>query len=93
MIAKDSRLKAAPHVHARPLQGELVVLDLERGHYYGLDAIGASLWDGLMRGESPEQIASGLVSEYDVDAAQLTRDLVNLAQDLFDKGLLVARSS
>ena len=31
------RIAAAPHVTATPLPGELVLLQLETGHYYGLD--------------------------------------------------------
>lgn len=87
----NRRFQASPHVHARPFDDELVLLDLNGGTYYGLDELGAKLWVGLGQGKSPAEIADELRGVYAVDHDILVNDLVALADQLIDKGLLVAR--
>jgi hypothetical protein len=77
------RIAAAPHVTATPLPGELVLLQLETGHYYGLDEIGARAWtflvtDGLSVGDA----AIRITSEFDTDLPQAQDDLLNLVASL-----------
>jgi hypothetical protein len=89
-IGPDGRTKVPEHVHAREFDGELVVVDLERGEYFGLDPIGTRLWRGLEDGSTPAKVAQALVGEYEVEYGQLLNDLVGLANELVDRGLLVA---
>ena len=84
----DERVRAAPAVHVREFDGELIILDLERGDYFGLDEIGARMWTELTAGRSPRQVAELLSREYDVEPAQLLSDVVSLVQELLDRGLL-----
>jgi len=87
-LAESTRVKSSPHVFAREFDGDLVLLDLARGDYYGLDALGARLWHGLMAGRTVADIAAELEPEYDVEPATLRRDLLDLLEDLAAKGLV-----
>lgn len=69
--------------------GELVILDLEKGEYFTLDAIGSRLWGGLEGGKSVEEIAKEIVAEYDVTMEHALRDLNVLTGDLVARGLFV----
>ncbi len=69
--------------------GELVVLDLDRGEYYALDAIGAKLWDGIQRGQTLDEIADEIVTEYDVKREKLLVDLNELCNTLVAHGLFL----
>ncbi len=89
-VPLPARLRPAPHAHARDFDGELVLLDLAGGKYYGLDELGAKLWSGVLDGRTPAEIAAAIAPEYDVDRATLEADLLALAQELVDAGLLVA---
>jgi hypothetical protein len=80
-------------VHTREFDGELVILDLERGEYLALDAIGRALWSGLEKGRTVEQVAADVVAEYDVTLERATADLDALARDLLARGLFVAVGS
>ena len=82
-------LRPGPSVHTRTFDGELVILDLERGEYFALDAIGSALWAGLEAGQTVAEIAATIVAEYDVDLAQATRDLEDLKSELLRRGLFV----
>jgi hypothetical protein len=90
-LTKHDRADAAPQVFAREFEGELVLLDLAGGEYYGLDALGARLWNGMLEGKSALEIAEMVKNEYDVDFERLVADLTSLAAELEKKGLLVKR--
>ena len=90
-IGKGGRVRTREGVHVREFDGEMVLLDLERGEYFGLDALGCVAWKGLVSGESPQEIADRIGPEHDVDPEQLVADLVALADELVARGLAVPR--
>lgn len=83
------RFRPADSVHARMFAGELVILDMDRGEYFAMDEIGATLWAGLDAGKTLEQIADDVVARYDVAREQALGDLVALRDELLQRGLLV----
>ena len=86
---KHGRVRSADAVYARLFDEELVILDLARGEYLALDAVGARLWSGLEAGRTVEQVAREIVDEYEVSMARVLADLVTLGDELVAKGLLV----
>lgn len=67
---------------------ELVLLDLNRGVYYGLDPIGARIWQLLAEGTDAAEIVNILTNEYDVAPETLQSDFDRLIADLRQCGLL-----
>ncbi len=86
---KQTRLKPGDDIHVREFDGELVLLDLRGGDYFGLDAIGKALWVGVSEGLSVHEVALRLVEEYDVAIDVLERDLDALRDKMLARGLLV----
>lgn len=84
-----SALRVAPSVHTRTFDGELVLLDLEGGDYFALDAIGAKFWAGVEAGKSLDTLAEEIAAEYDVTRAQAATDLATLRDELLARGLLL----
>jgi hypothetical protein len=82
----------AQHVTAREFDAEWILLDLERGKYFGLDELGGQIWDHLRKGRSPGEIADLLRERYEVEGATLLRDVIALTDDLLDNELVVALS-
>jgi hypothetical protein len=80
-------------VHTRLFDGELVILDMARGEYLSLDAIGSRLWNGLEAGRSLDELAQEVVDEYEVSLDQALTDLRALADELVTRGLLVAEAA
>jgi hypothetical protein len=61
-----------------PVNDETVMMDIESGHYYGLDDIGSEIWRRL---ESPSTFAAlvdGLAADYDADRAVIAEDVRKL---------------
>ena len=81
-------MKPREGVIAKMVGGEMVLLDYDRGIYYGLNPVGARVWQLLSEGETPERIVERLVDEYDVDRATLAADVAALLRDLEEKQLV-----
>jgi Coenzyme PQQ synthesis protein D (PqqD) len=87
-------LRVHPSVLSRELGGETVLLNLESGVYYGLDAIGTRAWNLLTTQErSLAEVCSIMAEEYEVARETLQSDLAALVQDLCEKQLLVPHTS
>ena len=79
------------HVVTREMEGELVLLDLESGSYFGLDPVGARIWAHLSEGASLEATHTALMDEFDVEASVLESDLLELVGTLESARLIAAR--
>ena len=75
----------------RQVGDETVILDLASGTYFGLDPVGARIWQLLSEGSSLGQIVTTLVDEFDVSQEQLRKDVDALVALLMARGLLRAR--
>ena len=75
-------------VLSRELDGETVLLNLDTGIYFGLDAVATDMWRAMLASASLAD-ACGLVdARYDVQPEVLRDDLLELAKQLLAKGLL-----
>lgn len=82
---------APPHVHARAFDGELVILDLSTGEYFGLDEIGTVFWQNLTAGKSPSEVATALSAVYAVSSEQLLQDVLKFVAEFEQLGLLILK--
>jgi Coenzyme PQQ synthesis protein D (PqqD) len=84
----DSEFVIPPQVRAHMVGEELVLLHLESGTYFGLDPVGARVWQFVRAGKSLSQACDAMVEEYDVSREVLEQDVLALACDLVDKKLV-----
>ena len=73
------------------LGGEAAILNLSSGVYYGLDAVGARIWNLIQEPRNVSDIRDALLKEYDVDPDRCERDLLALLHDLAAGGLIEVR--
>jgi hypothetical protein len=85
-----AKVTVPPEVMAREVGDETVILDLASGNYFGLDPVGARIWQLLTEGCVPAVIRDTLLAEYDVSSEDLERDLDRLLNELISQGLLSA---
>ena len=78
-------------VLAREISGEMVILDLNSERYFGLDTVGASMWEALSTGQNIGQAVVSMSAIYEADMEVLHRDLVELVQKLALYGLVVLK--
>ncbi len=88
----SDRFQVAEHVHAREFDGEMVVLDLQSGTYFGLDEVGAFCWQALGAGRAVSEVAGEIAAVYDVSRDEALRDLLALADELLQRHLVQRRA-
>lgn len=87
-IPLDSRAEIPPDVLSRVVEGELVILNLTDSRYFGLDPVGARMWEALTTAPSVGAACEALAREFEVEPARLQLDVAGLAAELGGRGLL-----
>ena len=86
--APDARILPAESVIYAELEDEAVLLQVDRGIYFGLDETGTRIWQLLSDGRSQAEIVDVLLAEYDADPATLRADVRALLEHLSAQGLI-----
>ena len=81
-------MRRAPNVIFKQVGDELVLLDFDGAIYYGLDEVGARIWQLLGETESVGEIVERLGEEYDVTREMLRADVDRLLGELAARGLV-----
>lgn len=71
----------------RELDGEAVVLNLETGMYYGLDAVGTVIWRAVESSGTLRHALDSVLDQFAAERAAAEADLLELAAQLLEKGL------
>jgi hypothetical protein len=87
-ISKSSTISAASGQVSSTVEGEAVILNMETGVYYGLNTVGAWVWEQLQSPKTVDELLSGLVSEFEVDEDRGEADLMALLEDLAGASLI-----
>ena len=84
------RLATSDDAICRQVGGETVLLDIASGTYFGLDPVGARVWQLIDDGECTLSDACDRIgAEYDVPRDVLEQDVLALAEKLVEHGLAV----
>ena len=84
-----SKVTIPTQVMARTVGDETVILDLASGTYFGLDPVGARIWALMGEGKMLSEICATMLEEYEVEREQLEADVLRLADELAERGLVV----
>lgn len=80
-------------VLSRELDGETVLLNLDTGIYFGLDAVATDMWRAMHATQALSEAVETLRAQYAADPVVLRNDLLRLANQMLMKGLLQAGAS
>lgn len=81
-------MKIADGVIWKQVGDELVLLDYERGIYFGLDAVGARIWQLIDEQQTEATIVDQLLDEFDVTREVVAGDVDRLVAELAERGLI-----
>ena len=76
-----------------PLGEESAILNLKNSVYYGMNAVGARVWDLLKQPTSVGELRNVLLEEYEVDEERCERDLLTLLETMRSEGLIEVRGA
>jgi hypothetical protein len=72
---------------------EVAILDLDRSKYYGLDPVGARIWELMQTPVALSAVLDALVAEFDVDNTTARNDLLALVDELLETQLVELRGA
>ena len=84
------RLKPSPDAYANGVRDETVLLQVKRGSYYGMDAIGTRIWAGINEGRLPAEVCKEIAADYDVRLDTVEADARIFLEDLKANEIIVA---
>ena len=87
-IKAQSRIVAAKDQVSCNLAGESVILNLKNGVYYGLNPMGARIWNLIQERKRVEEVRDQILQEYEVEKEVCERELLALLSDLEENGLI-----
>lgn len=87
-ITARSTVSAVEGLATCELDGESVVLSLTSGTYFGLNEVGARVWQLLAQPRTIDAICGVIAAEYEVELAQCLADVLALIEQLSSAGLV-----
>lgn len=87
-LSASTTLKASEGQMSCDLAGEAAILNLTTGIYYGLDPVGARVWELIQQPMTLGGVRDELLREYEVESEVLEADLKALLADMLQHGLI-----
>jgi hypothetical protein len=84
----NTPLERNPDLIWTDMDGETVMMSLERGEYLGLGGVGSRIWELLAEPVTPEEICTRLTSEFDVDADTCKANVVAFLGELLESQVI-----
>lgn len=88
-MSEGFRVDAANIMH-ETIEGEVVVVNLESGTYYSLDAVGAEIWERLIDGSTLDALTDGIAARYGADRRSVAHGVSEFLRHLVNEKLVVA---
>jgi hypothetical protein len=83
------KVKISDNVLFQQINNECVLLDMDSEQYFGLNDVGARIWQILSEDGDTEKALSQLLAEYEADEITLRSDMVNLLTELGNEKLII----
>ncbi|MBW7922860.1 MAG: PqqD family protein [Rubellimicrobium sp.] len=81
-LAASTLLSRHPEAANSRVGDETVILHLVSGTYFGLDPVGTRIWELLEQPVTLATLTARLLSEFDVSAEVLTRDVTDFLDQM-----------
>jgi hypothetical protein len=88
-LTLDDTLVASEDQVSADLSGEVVILGMKEGAYFGVEVVGARIWELLQTPRRLGDVVATLTAEYSVPPDQCAADVLAFVEDLAGRGLVV----
>jgi len=81
-ISMDTTICQTKDIVASDIDGEVVMMSIENGAYYGIDSIGSRIWELIETPCKVSDLIKLLLEEFDVDRPTCERDVLKFLAEL-----------
>ena len=89
-ITLDSQFVRNPDLIATDMDGDTVMMSIERGEYYGVSGVGTRIWELLEKPITLSQVITTICADFEVDEATCQADAERFIRELMDNGMVLA---
>jgi hypothetical protein len=90
ILRADDRLVRAPDALASEVDGEIVMMSVERGEYFSLTGVASRLWELIAEPTTIAHLTATIAAEYRVAPEVCEPDILAFAADMMAAGLAKA---
>ncbi len=87
-LAPDAVIAASPDAIMSDVDGEIMLIMVSTGRYFGLDAVGSEVWRRIQQPVQVSDLVEGLKRHFKGDEAVIEREAFAFVNTLSDRGLL-----
>ena len=87
-IAEKTVISRSPSVLVAEVDGEIVMMSIEKGRYFGLDDIGSDIWKRIEQPCSFAALVEALADDYDADRATIKADVTALLAQMAEQDVV-----
>ncbi|PAU74734.1 PqqD family peptide modification chaperone [Halomonas salipaludis] len=87
-ISSTTLLKRNPDMVAANIDGDVVMMGVDQGQYYGITGVGSRVWELLENPVSIDGITEVICQEYETDPATCREDMSKFVNDLIKIDLI-----
>ena len=87
-IADTTIISRSPSVITAEVDGEVVMMSIEQGQYFGLDDIGSDIWKRLDAPCAFADLIDRLAADYEADRASIAADVRALLETMAERDVV-----
>ena len=87
-VALSSVIATSDDLVSSDMDGEIVMMSVDKGEYYGLDETGSRVWTLLETPRQVSELCEILAGEFDVEQEQCERDVLAFLNELAEEELV-----
>lgn len=88
-LSLSSVVERNHEIEVSDLDGEKVMMDLDKGTYFMLNEVGSAIWELIGQKISVAQVVESLRTEYDVEASECEEAVTEYLHNLHHGNLIV----
>ena len=89
MYTDYDRIRRNPEIIHASMGNELVLMSMENGEYYGINEVGAKIWELLDNEMEICRLVENLEHIYEVESATCNRDLRSFLEPMIKKSIFL----
>lgn len=91
-ISGDTTIAVSKDQVSVDITEEAIILHLKSGVYFGLDTVGAAIWNLIQEPITVNEIRDALLDEFNVEPERCDHDLLEFTKKLLKEGLIEVKS-
>jgi len=91
-INLNDTILRADNLLSTELEDQIMLMGIDRGKYYGLDAVGSRIWTLMEQPVKVRDLCDSLCAEYSVSPQQCEQDVIGFLNKLYSEKMIKRES-